>query len=44
MIEGKLVYVIYAVGEEAEETVGLVGWVLADELVHGDLELLGEIE
>lgn len=44
VVERKLVYVIDAVGEEAEKTVGLVGGVLADQLLHGDLESLGQIE
>lgn len=44
VIECKLVHVIDAVREKAEETVGLVGWVLVDQLFHGNLESLGQIE
>ena len=44
MIEGKLVYVIDAIWEESEKTVGLFGRVLADQLFDGNLKSFGQIK
>lgn len=41
VIEGKLMYVIDAVREESEETVGLFGWVLTGQLFDCNLKPFG---
>ena len=45
MVERELVHVVYAIGEETEQTVRLVCQViLADELFNGDLQAFRQVK
>ena len=37
VVESELVHIINTVGEESEQTIGLISWVLIDELIYCDL-------